>query len=157
MLEIKFKAYVYELEDIYEVTSINFLSGSVHIECRQQYKPLCMYDEESLKLLQYTNYMDKDWREIYEGDILRFQHYRYSNDTWILKKNGSTYLVVERHLDWFYCIDSSSRRHKLSQRHVEYERVGNIFHTPELIPNRKDNSVEVEEQSTEKEMEVIYL
>ena len=86
-----------------------------------------------IELMQYTGLKDKNGTEIYEGDILRVEHYRDSKS----KMNYIYKLVVWREdiAQWYFL---SSDGESQNQLHVllgssECDVIGNIHENPELL------------------------
>lgn len=79
------------------------------------------------KLMQYTGLKDKNGKEIYEGDILRFSEV----DTAIVEWNEKySYFMVKPIQDYYF--DSDVLGHALEYNN-NVEIIGNIYDNPELL------------------------
>ena len=123
MREIKFRAWDKREEDVY---------GDKN-EPHYEYNVECTYDsslgsdfgavifQEDITLEQYTGIHDKNGKEVYEGDIVRFK-------CW-----GHEYIdKVEYHKWGYYPIAPSKPEVSLSAD-GEIEIIGNIHENPELL------------------------
>ena len=104
--EIKFRIWsVEDNEMIYEVNRIDIYKGKI-----------VFYS--NCELMQFTGVLDKNGKEIYEGDIVEWGYYiaivKFENSRWILEDFDG------------------NRGESFSGFVDEYKIIGNIFENPEL-------------------------
>lgn len=88
---------------------------------------------DHVELMQYTGLLDKNGKEIYEGDILQYNYQNYKSshlETIKWYENGFFHFQNEDVL--FGC--------KASMSSVYYEIIGNIFENPELLNQPKTDN-----------------
>jgi hypothetical protein len=134
MREIKFRAWDKENKKMLEVDGINFNEFGF-----QQFKApaiVCNLPDTELRqiiklseieLMQYTEIKDKNGREIYEGDVVTFNHPNKSN--WIVKDIISLASLI---ITW------EKATHKTK---TEIEVIGNIHQNPELLKAEVNKNV----------------
>ena len=83
-----------------------------------------MVEAEDLVLMQSTGLVDKNGKEIFEGDIVKMSKDVYSEPT---------YYEVVRHCGGAYRIESKQHGCELWLRHTDCEVVGNVYENPELL------------------------
>lgn len=118
MRELKFRAWDKESKWMIEQENLN-------------YSILENREEHRFELMQYTGLKDKNGKEIYEGDIVKFNHWVYDDAK--RKRNLSYGEIMWDGDGWII----ESRRYtgslwKIKNTEV-IEVIGNIYENPELI------------------------
>lgn len=83
-----------------------------------------MVSAEDLLLMQSTGLVDKNGKEIFEGDIVKMSKDVYSEPT---------YYEVARHRGGAYRLESKQHGCELWLRHTDCEVVGNVYENKELL------------------------
>lgn len=83
-----------------------------------------MVSAEDLVLMQSTGLVDKNGKEIFEGDIVKMAKDVYSEPT---------HYEVVRHYGGAYRLESKQHGCELWLRHTDCEVVDNIYENPELL------------------------
>lgn len=83
---------------------------------------------EHLVIMQSTGLVDKNGKEIFDGDIVKMSKDVYSEPT---------YYEVVRHRGGAYRLESKQHGCKLWLRHTDCEVVGNIYENPELLEDKE--------------------
>lgn len=81
---------------------------------------------DKVKLMQFTGLLDKSGKEIYEGDIVRYED--VEGDGNIESSIGKVYWNTN---DAMWKVDESDLNEPLYE--TEWEIIGNIYENPELI------------------------
>ena len=79
-------------------------------------------------LMQSTGLVDKNGKEIFEGDIVKMSKDVYSEPT---------YYEVVRHRGGAYRLESKQHGCELWLRHTDCEVVGNVYENPELLEDKE--------------------
>lgn len=83
---------------------------------------------EEIELMQSTGLVDKNGKEIFEGDIVKMSKDVYSEPT---------YYEVVRHRGGAYRLESKQHGCELWLRHADCEVVGNVYENPELLEDKE--------------------
>ena len=118
---IKFRAWNKKMKIMKEVFAINMTvpcySVGVHLE-----NPTWFEDE--IELMQFTGLLDKNGKEIYEGDILR-------------RKDGTVAGWVEYDGGCPLIFHSKTNSDYITKLNF-FEIIGNIYESPELLTEEKE-------------------
>ena len=87
-----------------------------------------MVSAEDLVLMQSTGLVDKNGKEIFEGDIVKMSKDVYSEPT---------YYEVVRHRGGAYRLESKQHGCELWLRHTDCKVVGNIYENLELLEDKE--------------------
>jgi uncharacterized phage protein (TIGR01671 family) len=140
MREIKFRAWD-------KINEIMCLVNSIELDVAQVYlgAPVVgMISMEDVALLQYTGLLDKQGKEIYEGDIVRFEYYdemivndndvqKYSEDAQITKVQSRGVIKGDFEECQLWLIDWA-----MDSDYI-FEIIGNIYENPEYLNQGEGN------------------
>ncbi|PHA98686.1 hypothetical protein COE79_20565 [Bacillus toyonensis] len=129
MREIKYKAYVKELNLVLPVLSIQFDFKKVEVPATySKHIDTEYFNFEQVELMQYTGLKDKNGNEIYDGDIVKISGHPFQGSIDI----DGNYVVGYNELMELSC--GGWYLHRM--RHWA-EVVGNKFENPELLQGGK--------------------
>jgi|SRR6187551_2445373 len=99
-----------------------------------------IYPKDEYHLMQFTGLLDKNGKEIYEGDIVTYRYlsgFACEDDDYkeqgvlmkpaVVEFNNGKYFPIEQ---YDYCDDGF-----YASRWFDFEVIGNIYQNPELIKN----------------------
>ena len=128
--EIKFRVFVDNkmfYQDKYNaysdnLTSIDIYKKTITITSFYNYENVYRFEDEKVKLMQYTGLKDKNGKEIYEGDIVILNDAEEENRCIVKYKCGS-YILIDGDL-----------RENLSNVEDKFlEVIGNIYENKSLL------------------------
>jgi uncharacterized phage protein (TIGR01671 family) len=88
------------------------------------------FDSEEMPIMQYTGLKDKNGKEIYEGDIVKYPNIQAFGDNWKVEFDRGSFTVKEKTAR--ICIRELAFKQNL-------EVVGNIYENPELLEQPNAN------------------
>ena len=122
---IDYKIFYQDKHDEYgdNLTSIDICKKTITITGFHNCENVYRFEDEKVKLMQYTGIKDKNGKEIYEGDIVILNDTEEENRCVVKYKYGS-YILIDRDL-----------REDLSnvESHKFLEVVGNIYENKNLL------------------------
>ena len=135
--EIKFRVLIYNkiyYQDKYEaygdnLSSIDICKETITITSFYNYENVYRFEDEKVKLMQYTGLKDKNGKEIYEGDILFF---RDENMKYVVVWQDAAFIIksieIRKYSEKMYWIDDVE---------ICCEIVGNIYENKNLLEENK--------------------
>ena len=125
-MKLKFRAWLKKKQEMdNEIDHISWLEDELYcIGDGITY----MVSAKDLVLMQSTGLVDKNGKEIFEGDIVKMSKDVYSEPT---------YYEVVRHYGGAYRLESKQHGCELWLRHTDCEVVGNIYENRELLEDIK--------------------
>ena len=136
MREAKLKAWVKERKIMADVLIINYKESTVQLPIETDVTDDYWWDEtvwsfEEIELLQYTGLNDKNGKEIYEGDVVKYLDGEFS---FIAKVAWS---------DWMWYLEGINPKESFmfddvaDNETADVEIIGNIYEHPHLLEGEK--------------------
>lgn len=96
-----------------------------------------MRTRPTIVLQQFTGLQDKAGKEIYEGDIIKWDHYRQFSSARGLVSNGIGSVYWSEDVCWRVNIHDKGIRELLVNAYHSCEVIGNIYSSPSSIEESK--------------------
>ena len=90
-------------------------------------EPVREFDSKSFPVMQFTGLLDRNGKEIYEGDIVRWSNFVTRRGRQC--RRPVTYIVGDED----YIFDCYRLQNLISQGGMSVEVIGNIYANPELL------------------------
>ena len=132
---IDYRIYYQDEYDAYSdnLTSIDICKKTITITSFYNYENVYRFEDEKVKLMQYTGLKDKNSKEIYEGDIIRLKHHIDKR----INVVGKVVFLSEQAS--FGIIDDLGQEYPLFRNTTEQiEIIGNIYENSELLAGKDE-------------------
>ena len=123
--EIKFRVYISKYKILDTPDIINFNTQEVKYDSDY-------YSLDDIELMQYTGIKDKNGKEIYEGDILR---YSFPYDRRLRHISPVSYLDTQASFGIKDIYGNEIPLYRITANNY-FEVVGNIYENPELLEEK---------------------
>ena len=143
MREIKFRAWDTRIKKMGRVHHLSWdIDETVWVNPDGGYEVAGLFGNNNIVLMQFTGILDKNGKEIYEGDILNYSEMILSeNDLQKETQRAGAVYISQRHgvVEW----DEEGADFQINMGDIirgfgargdwNYEVVGNIYENPELL------------------------
>ena len=150
MREIKFRVWDKDLKHMHIVGTGHHDSIVFGKNNRFEYRNMqngCGSGDESdtYILMQFTGVLDKNKKEIYEGDIVICKEYPFFGDDGLTELNYVGEIFISEEGDGYYLdlhavssrVSGRACGESISEYMGKLEVIGNIYQNPELLEDRK--------------------
>ena len=122
----KFRVWLTDIDQMLRVKALVFEKDKTRCVCGYSFD--FYLEDENATIMQSTGLVDKNGKEIFEGDIVKMSKDVYSEPT---------YYEVVRHYGGAYRLESKQHGCELWLRHTNCEVVGNIYENRELLEDKE--------------------
>ena len=129
-MDIKFRAYIPNLQWMVKVVRINFDVKTIEVDLTGGNGDLAEYDFDEVELMQYIGLKDKNGKEICEGDIIQYTSDLMTKKVWncVIERIGATFAVRKSEKSY---ADGSYLNVLVRDKRCEI--IGNKSENPELL------------------------
>ena len=131
MRETKFRAYHKERKEMFEIASIDFEEKKAALS--NGIIKLLNVDSKQFELLQYTGLKDKNGKEIYEGDIIK---YKFPYDRRLKHISPVKFLETEASFGIKDRYGNETQLYRITANNY-FEVIGNIYENKNLLEENK--------------------
>ena len=131
MRETKFRAYHKERKEMFEIASIDFEEKKAALS--NGIIKLLNVDSKQFELLQYTGLKDKNGKEIYEGDIIK---YKFPYDRRLKHISPVKFLETEASFGIKDRYGNETQLYRITANNY-FEVIGNIYENKNLLKENK--------------------
>ena len=135
--EIKYKAWLKEEKKMVIVETIDFSEKSIqYLEKNEIIDAYLLRTTflEDIELMQYTGIKDKNGKEIYEGDILK---YKFPYDRRLKHVSLVKFIETEASFGLKDIYGNEIPLYRITANNY-FEVIGNIYENPELLEGKND-------------------
>ena len=126
MLALKFRVWLPVFDQMLRVKALVFEKDKTRCVCGYSFD--FYLENENATIMQSTGLLDKNGKEIFEGDIVKMAKDVYSEPT---------YYEVVRHRGGAYRLESKQHGCELWLRHTDCEVVGNVYENKEFLEDKE--------------------
>lgn len=126
MLALKFRVWLPDIDQMLRVKALVFEKDKTRCVCGYSFD--FYLEDENATIMQSTGLVDKNGKEIFEGDIVKMSKDVYSEPT--------CYEVV-RHYGGAYRLESKQHGCELWLRHTDCKVVGNVYENRDLLEDKE--------------------
>ena len=131
MRETKFRAYHKERKEMFEIASIDFEEKKAALS--NGIIKLLNVDSKQFELLQYTGLKDKNGKEIYEGDIIK---YKFPYDRRLKHISPVKFLETKASFGIKDRYGNETQLYRITANNY-FEVIGNIYENKNLLEENK--------------------
>lgn len=126
MREIKFRAYNKHTKKMYEVEWLSFRYNLLIVSANEDWERKQKLSD--FELMQYTGLKDKNWKELYEGDIYDLKTWSKVYYRWYIR-------ILDTYSGFRHKTIKTERvhRYKYWPGWNKFEIIWNIYENPELL------------------------
>ena len=133
MREIKFRAWLIPDKEMVEVLAIAFDEALIHFETKDNKTD--WWSKVHFELMQFTGLRDRNKKEIYEGDILKW---KFKPELVYICKYDVGGFYIEANIDPFKHNDKKIDELFITTNELDNcEIIGNTYENPELLKQDK--------------------
>lgn len=122
----KFRVWFPDFNQMLRVKALVFEKDKTRCGCGYSFD--FYLENENATIMQSTGLLDKNGKEIFEGDIVKMAKDVYSEPT---------YYEVVRHRGGAYRLESKQHGCELWLRHTDCEVVGNVYENKEFLEDKE--------------------
>lgn len=128
MRELKFRWWDIKNQIMFDITNINFKDWITNQSKLNSQQCIFRWPNKEVVLMQYTGLKDKNWKELYEGDIYELKTWSKVYYRWYIR-------ILDTYSGFRHKTIKTERvhRYKYWPGWNKFEIIWNIYENPELL------------------------